>query len=182
MTRTAGRPPGNRRAELCSVALAVLEDNGMEGLSLGEVARRSGIRTPSLYKHFTDKADLELALVEQGLREFAEAARSALAAAGPSRRERLEAFATMYRRTALEAPQLYRLMNDRPLARDKLPAGLEESAMADLMMLVPDLDLARTGWAWAHGLVSLELAGRFPPDADLDEAWRILVDVLTDRS
>ena len=27
-------------------------------------------------------------------------------------------------------------------------------------------------WAFAHGMVSLEIDGRFPPRADLDEAWR----------
>jgi Tetracyclin repressor-like, C-terminal domain len=29
-----------------------------------------------------------------------------------------------------------------------------------------------TGWASAHGMIMLELNGRFPPDADLDAAWR----------
>ena len=27
-------------------------------------------------------------------------------------------------------------------------------------------------WAFAHGMVSLEIDSRFPPQADLDEAWR----------
>ena len=35
-----------------------------------------------------------------------------------------------------------------------------------------DPDLARAAWAYAHGMVGLELAGRFPPDADLAAAWR----------
>ncbi len=34
------------------------------------------------------------------------------------------------------------------------------------------VDVARTFWAFAHGMVVLELDGRFPPDADLDAAWR----------
>jgi hypothetical protein len=29
----------------------------------------------------------------------------------------------------------------------------------------------RAVWAFAHGMVGLELSGRFPPDADLDAAW-----------
>jgi hypothetical protein len=33
-------------------------------------------------------------------------------------------------------------------------------------------DRARAVWAFAHGMVGLELSGRFPPDADLDAAWR----------
>ena len=31
---------------------------------------------------------------------------------------------------------------------------------------------ARAIWAFAHGMVMLELDHRFPPDADLDAAWR----------
>ncbi len=33
-------------------------------------------------------------------------------------------------------------------------------------------DRARAAWALAHGMIMLELNGRFPPDADLDAAWR----------
>ena len=36
-----------------------------------------------------------------------------------------------------------------------------------------DRDRARAAWAFAHGMVTLELADRFPPDADVSAAWRI---------
>jgi len=35
-----------------------------------------------------------------------------------------------------------------------------------------DRDLARAAFAFAHGMMILELNGRFPADADLDAAWR----------
>jgi hypothetical protein len=35
-----------------------------------------------------------------------------------------------------------------------------------------DEHFARALWALAHGLVDLELSGRFPPGADLDATWR----------
>ena len=35
-----------------------------------------------------------------------------------------------------------------------------------------DANLARALWAFAHGTAILELSQRFPPDADLDAAWR----------
>jgi hypothetical protein len=53
-------------------------------------------------------------------------------------------------------------MTDRPLARERLPAGLEASAAAPLLVALGDRDRARATWAAAHGLASLELAGRFP--------------------
>jgi hypothetical protein len=39
-------------------------------------------------------------------------------------------------------------------------------------------DRARAVWVFAHGMVVLELAERFPPDADLDAAWRAGITVL----
>ena len=42
-----------------------------------------------------------------------------------------------------------------------------------------DRDRARALWAAAHGLVSLELADRFPADADVGAAWDAMVDAFT---
>lgn len=39
-------------------ALAVIDDEGLEGFSLNLVARRMGVKAPSLYYHFKDKAEL----------------------------------------------------------------------------------------------------------------------------
>jgi hypothetical protein len=36
-----------------------------------------------------------------------------------------------------------------------------------------DRNRARAAWAFAHGMVTLEIADRFPPDADLAAAWRV---------
>ena len=57
--------------------------------------------------------------------------------------EPLAALARAYRAHALAHPHLYRLVN------------------------------ARAAWAFAHGMVMLELDGRFPDGADLDAAWRV---------
>ncbi|MEV0651222.1 WHG domain-containing protein [Phytomonospora sp. NPDC050363] len=38
---------------------------------------------------------------------------------------------------------------------------------------------ARAVWAFAHGMVVLELEDRFPPDADLDAAWRVGCEAFT---
>jgi hypothetical protein len=56
-------------------------------------------------------------------------------------------------------------MNDRPLPRHRLPAGLEPPAAEPVLAALGDQHRARAAWAAAHGLASLELAGRFPADA-----------------
>jgi hypothetical protein len=63
-------------------------------------------------------------------------------------------------------------MTDQPLPRDRLPPGVEARAAAPLLRAAGNQDLARAVWAFAHGMVQLELARRFPPGADLDTAWQ----------
>lgn len=58
--------------EVLEVALAVMADNGAGGLSLGEVARRMGMRPPSLYQYFDSKNAIYDALFARGWRRLNE--------------------------------------------------------------------------------------------------------------
>src|SRR6266498_2864951 len=59
-------------SEALDVALQVMAEQGVAGLSLGEVARRMGIRPPSLYVYFDSKNALYDAIFAQGWRALAE--------------------------------------------------------------------------------------------------------------
>jgi len=61
----ADRPP--RVAEIVASAHDLLEHEGPESLSMRRLASEVGMRAPSLYKHFSSKAAVELALVEDAL-------------------------------------------------------------------------------------------------------------------
>ena len=84
----------------------------------------------------------------------------------------LPALAAAYRRFALDHPHLYRLMTNGPLPREHLPPGLEERTAAPVLRVAGSRARARAVWAFAHGMVMLELDHRFPADADLNAAWR----------
>ena len=132
------------------------------------IAARLEIRAPSLYKHIADKHELEVALIAQGFIEQAETFATAVDGAD----DPVAAIGLAYRAWALDHPHLYSLMTSRPLPRNDLPPGVEDAAAYPLLEAVGgDLDRARTLWAFAHGMVTLELADRFPPDADLETAW-----------
>ena len=123
-----------------------------------------------MYKHLPSKEALETAVVATGFEEAAERFEAAVAR---NRRRPLTALAAEYRAFALEHPHLYRLMTGGPLRRDLLPAGLEARSAAPLLAAAGSEDRARAAFAFAHGMTILELDGRFPPDADLDSAWRV---------
>ena len=171
-----------RARQIVDAARDLLEQHGRDALTMRRVADRIGIRAPSLYKHFPDKAAVEIALIADGLGEVAtvlEAAEERTKRTGAA--ESLADLATAYRSYALAHPHLYRLMTERPLPRESLPAGLEDRAAAPLVRATGEEHLARATWAFAHGMVMLELAGRFPADADLDATWRIGVRALLRR-
>ncbi len=169
MTASSAPELSARGQQLVAAGRRLLEQGGPEALSMRRLAEAVGIRAPSIYKHLADKEALETALIADGLREFAERCEEAVEGAA----DPLAAFASAYRSFALAHPHLYRLINDRPLPRERLPAGLEQRAGAPLMAAAGgDADRARAAWAFAHGMVMLELTERFPPGADLDAAWR----------
>ena len=168
----AARAPSDRQAQIAGTARALLDAEGPEALTMRRIAGALGIKAPSLYKHVPDKTSLEALVVAAGFAELA-ATLAAAAAGSTDRAGNLTAIARAYRAFAVAHPHLYRLMNYQPLRRDLLPAGLEAQAAQPLAEAAGhDEARARAMWAFAHGMVSLEIDGRFPPQADLDEAWR----------
>ena len=159
--------PSHRARAIVAAARQILEREGRDALTMRRLAEAVGIRAPSLYKHFPDKAAVEVALIEVGFAEAADAFERALAEQGAS----LGTLVATYRGFTRTHPDLYRLMTDGPLPRDRLRPGVEARAAAPLLRVTGDPALARAVWAFAHGMTILELDGRFPPDADLDAAW-----------
>lgn len=133
------------------------------------LAGEIGIRAPSLYKHFANKAAVELALVEDALFEFGDITHRAIHEPGSS--GRLVSLLTHYRRLGLASPSLYRLATAGSLARDRLLPGLEEWAGNPFYVVTGEEHLAQALWSYAHGMVTLELDGRYPQGSDLDRTW-----------
>ena len=160
-------PPRPRARAIVATAREILEREGRDALTMRRLGEAIGIRAPSLYKHFPNKAAVEASLIEAGFVEVVAAVEDALAADGAS----LTALTRAYRAFARGHPHLYRLMTAGPLPRERLREGVEDRAAAPLLRVAGDPDLARAIWAFAHGMTILELDGRFPTGADLDRAW-----------
>ncbi|WUR57863.1 TetR/AcrR family transcriptional regulator [Micromonospora chokoriensis] len=164
---TSGAPDAirtDRRADLIAAARHLLETEGAEAITIRRLGAAVGMRGPSVYKHVPDKATILDTLTAAGLTEQAEALHGVPAT--------FPALARAYRTWALTHPHMHRLINDRPLNRTRLPVGLDDRAAAPLVAAYDgDRDMARAAWATIKGLVDLELADRFPPDADIDAIY-----------
>jgi TetR/AcrR family transcriptional regulator len=80
------RSPDTRRRAL-QTAYALFAENGYRGTSLRDIARRIGIKAPSLLHHFPSKAQLYLAVLD-GIFEGLEEAAASLLMGRDSRQER----------------------------------------------------------------------------------------------
>jgi len=61
------QPRRTDRAAIVSAAIEVLDEHGLDGLSLRAIAARLGVRQPALYHHVDSKADLLAAVAEEVL-------------------------------------------------------------------------------------------------------------------
>lgn len=86
-----GTKPQDRRArrrqetiaEILDLAIAVMTEEGVNGLTLAEVARRLGVQTPSLYKYFASISAVYDALFKRAASENLEVLRNAMARGEP---------------------------------------------------------------------------------------------------
>lgn len=158
----------SRAREIVAVARDLLEREGADALTMRRLADELGIRAPSLYKHLPSKAAVELAIIITGFEDAA----AAFEAAAEAATDPLAAFVGAYRGYAAAHPHLYRLMTEHPLPRAELPQALEARTAAPLLKATGSPDRARAAWAFIHGMVILELNGRFPADGLHEAAWR----------
>ncbi|GIH22825.1 hypothetical protein Aph01nite_11350 [Acrocarpospora phusangensis] len=94
--------------------MLIMEEAGVGGLSVSEVARRLGMRQPSLYKYFSSLHALYDALFARGLAR-SDAAMRAATEGQPPGVARLRTSATALVRWAVENPALAQLLFWRPV-------------------------------------------------------------------
>jgi AcrR family transcriptional regulator len=164
-------------------ARTLLEAEGLDGLTMQAVAGAVGVRAPSLYKHVSGRGDLVRLVAEDVTRQLAGVVRGAVGSGDAS--VDLRALAHAFRTFAHQNPQGYALIF--AAVPDEWRAAPEALASANDALLRtagelagPDraLQAARMVVAWAHGFVSMELAGAFRLGGDVDDAFAFGVDRL----
>ncbi len=101
-------------AAILDAARAVMREEGVAALNLQEVARRVGVRAPSLYEYFSSKADLYDALFALGVRLHLERVEPFLSGPGLDW-EGLRAAIEAYMGFAHDYPELWKLVYERPV-------------------------------------------------------------------
>lgn len=186
---------------LVDEALAVLDEDGFEGLTLRNIARRAGVSHGAPLRHFRSLADLLSEVAAHGFRVLHRVVdeRAAALPPGAGARARLAAAGHGYVTKAVERPDLFALMfrpdgldlENESFRRDSAEAfeqvvRLVRSAQDEGFETERDARvLAGCVWASLHGLASLWAQGALPavaPSATLDEAVETTLDLILQRA
>jgi AcrR family transcriptional regulator len=169
-------PARTSNEAIVAAARRILEAEGLESVTMRAIADAVGVRGPSLYKRVPDRASLLRIVADGVIDDLARTVSLAVATGDP--RHDLETALNAYRRFVRSNPSGYRLLF-ADLPAEALPdaeriaaiGGPIVTAMAELLGSERALPAARTVVAWAHGFVTMELAGAFRLGGDLDAAY-----------
>lgn len=173
-------------ATVVAAGAQLADEVGFEALTMGMLAERLGVRTPSLYRHVDSLDALRRGIALQAKRELGDAAaRAAVGKAGP---EAIHAFADAYRRWVLKHPGRYAATVRAPEAGDEEDRRVSDDSLRALFDILAGLglrdadaiDAARALRSAVHGFASLESAGGFGLPRDVDRSYRVLIGSLID--
>lgn len=181
------RRAGLDKVTVVQAAADLANAEGVDALSLGRLAGRLGVRTPSLYNHIDGLPGLYRELSLLNARRLGECLSNvAIGKAGP---DAVFAVAQAYRTHIKESPGLY-LASLRasgtqvPVDRDLQAA--EERVVQVALAVVASFGLSgddglhavRAVRSVVHGFATLEVAGGFGLPLDCDESFRRLITML----
>jgi AcrR family transcriptional regulator len=171
-------------------AIDVLDQRGLDGLTLAAVADHAGVAAPSLYKHVESLAALRARVGARLLAEMTE--RLATAVMGRSGDEAVTALMHAYRGYVLQHPRRYAAVPPDPLHDPALKAA--GARLLDVVVAVlrsyglekaEAIHTTRCLRAAVHGFASIETSGGFGMSENVDETYdrliRMFLDTLPNR-
>ncbi|MFJ9367195.1 TetR/AcrR family transcriptional regulator [Nocardia sp. NPDC101769] len=165
-------------------AAELVDEIGFEKLTLSALAKRVGVKDPSLYVHVRGLHDLRVRVALLASAELNE--RIGAAVLGRSGKDALVAFADAYRAYVLEYPERYAATQIRidPAEVAGEPALLRSVELTMALLRgyglgeSEGLDAARLLRSTFHGFATLESGGGFAHSRSTDDSWPHIVEAL----
>ncbi|MGI9060524.1 MAG: TetR/AcrR family transcriptional regulator [Ktedonobacteraceae bacterium] len=174
---------GLDQATVVEAAAKLVDEEGIEQLTLGRLAERLGVRTPSLYNHVAGLPGLKHDLALYCLHDLLDLILRATV--GKSHAEAIFAFANAYRAYAREAPGRYTLTLQAPNPADQEVLAIAQQLVDVIRAVLAPYRLSEEDAIHAirglrslvHGFVSLEGAGGFGMPVDQDASFHWLINL-----
>ena len=130
---------GSLHTALIDAASEVLREIGPKGMTIREVAKRAGVSHAAPYRHFSNKDELAVAVVERGFKLLNEAMTTARERAGENVLEQFAAAGAAYMDFARNYPAYYRAMFSGELLSGEGKADMEHTSAAALEQIESDV-------------------------------------------
>lgn len=172
------------REALIEQAWHLIEEDGVDTLSLGKLAAAMGIKAASLYHHFPSKASLLQAVNTRTVTELVAAMQRASEPTSDAPPARMRRMAQAYRAYALAHPAIFSFAFSNSPQEIQPDAALAEQLVLPLQAVMAQISgeerslaALRGALAIVHGFAILELGGQFRRGGNLDEAFQQVIDV-----
>lgn len=172
-------------ATVTAAGAALADEIGFAQLSMGAVAQRLGVKTPSLYKHVEGLSDLTHRIAVLATTELGEALRDATQ--GRAGRDALAGAAQAMRTYVKRHPGRYAAtVGIRPAGSEDPLIQARERTLASLGAVLHGYRLDPTERIHAlrmlrsslHGFALLETSDGFQMSSDIEESFRWMVDLI----
>lgn len=169
---------------MVDAAVRIIDDVGLDALSLASVASALGVRSPSLYEHVDGLQDLkqEVRLTCLGMLRY----RFQKAAVGKSGDAAIRKLAAAYRGFAREHPSLYRTTLRSDVNDSKTVQTVSKEILDVIFAILEGYGISgndavhatRCVRSFLHGFASLEMDGGFGLEVSVERSYSILLDKL----
>lgn len=180
-------PDSGLRARLVQAGVDLLTAEGVQALSLREIARRAGVSHGAPRRYFPTHLELLSAIARRGFAELADRAGTALHDAPDDPRARLRALARGYLAFARDEPGMYGLMFRHDLLESGT-LGLRGSSLPLFGLLTGEVTALRPAppsgapphvvagalWANLHGIAQLRAWGSLALATGTDDTDALL--------
>ncbi len=166
------RPAVDLRRTLLDASLDLIANEGLERLSMREVARRAGVSHQAPYHYFEDREAILAEIVAEGFASLRDDMLEAIEGLDDPH-ARLTAIGNAYVAFALSRPAHFKLMFRSELVRQERHGEAEACAQSAFDVLVSTINdvpargrahadpaLVLAAWALAHGAATLLLEGK----------------------
>jgi len=184
---------GDVRRLVLDAAIAIIESNGAESLSMREVARRAGVSHQAPYHYFGDRSGIFAAISEEGFSGLAYAFRDVRETEMPAAKAGFIAYLNFAREHVGHFRVMFR--NDIcGVVTHELTQIAADSAFDELRLMVaritgPEIDtneaftFATMLWSLSHGLATLVIDGplpnKLPPGTNLEDQIQAVINLST---
>ena len=182
---------GDVRRLVLDAAIAIIELEGAESLSMREVARQAGVSHQAPYHYFSDRSGIFAAISEEGFSGLAQAFRDVHETEMPAAKAGFIAYLNFAREHVGHFRVMFR--NDIcGVVTHELTQIAADSAFEELRLMVaritgPEIDpnkaftFAAMLWSLSHGLATLVIDGplpnKVPPGTDLESQIQAVIDL-----